>query len=184
MCQQLQRLEYVHSCNYIHCDIKLQNILIGHGGSILIDFSITMQYHDLATHAHTPYQQGCPFVGTPAFASVNHHLGIQSSHHNDIKSLAYMLIYLLHGSLPWFNCNSSVLSQDAILKMKQDIMVKELCGDTPHVFATFLKYLCSLAYAEKPDYIYLHSLFCVLNSSAVGCIVQLLFCFVAKLTKS
>lgn len=54
-----------------------------------------MQYRDPATQAHLPYQQGCPFVGTPAFTLISHHQGIQSSHRGDIELLAYTLMYLL-----------------------------------------------------------------------------------------
>ncbi|KAG9309364.1 kinase-like domain-containing protein [Chiua virens] len=88
--QLVHRLKHLHSCNYIHHNIKLQNIMIQHNASnytvFLINFGIASQYHNSATQAHIPYQQGCCFVGTPSFASINHHLGIQSSCSNNLKS--------------------------------------------------------------------------------------------------
>lgn len=103
-------------------------------------------------------QHSCPFVGTPSFASINHHLGIQSSRRDDVESLAYTLIYLLRGSLPWLSSTHPALSNDAILKLKQDTTVDELCSGIPSEFATFLQYSRSLAYTAKPDYTYLCSL--------------------------
>lgn len=66
-----------------------------------------------------------------------------------------MLIYLLQGLLPWFSVNHPALSNDAILKLKQDAMVNELCSSFPPEFATFLEYSRSLAYTAKPDYDYI-----------------------------
>ncbi|KAN0096935.1 kinase-like protein [Tylopilus felleus] len=147
--QLVHRLKHVHLHNYIHCDIKPQNVLIGTNTSnytvFLIDF------------AHVPCQQGCHFVGTPSFASINHHLGIQSTRRDDLESLAYTLIYLLQGSLPWFSSIHPDLSNDSILKLKQDTAVDELCNGLPEL-ATFLHYSRSLAYMAKPNYDYLRSL--------------------------
>ena len=123
----------------------------------LIDFGIAFQYRHSATRSHVPCQQGCHFVGTPSFASINHHLGIQSTCHDDLELLAYTLIYLLQGSLPWFSSIHPALSNDSILKLTQDTAVDELCDGLPEL-ATFLHYSHSLAYMAKPDYDYLRSL--------------------------
>jgi casein kinase 1 len=46
-------------------------------------------------------QENLPLVGTPAFASINSHRGLQLGRRDDIKSLAYSLIFLHRGLLPW-----------------------------------------------------------------------------------
>lgn len=129
-----------------------------------------MQYRDPATRAHVPRQQGHPFVGTPTFTSINHHLGIQSSQRDNLESLAYMLIYLLQGSLPWVSNDNSTIDNHAILSMKQDITTDKLCDGLPHKFVTFLDYPRSLSYAAKPNYGYLRSLLhnCVVTPSHIG----------------
>jgi serine/threonine protein kinase len=152
----------MHSRNYIHRDIKPTNILIGHGDlkntAFLIDFGIAKEFRDSATRAHIPFHQNHSFVGTPAFTSINHHLGFESGRRDDIESLAYTLIYLLCGSLPWFNKDTPSLSNDAILKLKQDIPAEILCCGIPLEFATLLTYSRSVKFAQKPDYNYLHAL--------------------------
>ncbi len=42
-------------------------------------------------------------VGTACFASLNAHYGLELSRRDDMESLAYTLIYLAMGDLPWRN---------------------------------------------------------------------------------
>ncbi|KAI6019028.1 kinase-like domain-containing protein [Pisolithus microcarpus] len=151
-CQLVSRLEYIHSGHYIHRDIKPQNVLLRQSDSrhattvFLIDFSVALQY------------QGCPFVSTPAFSSISHHCGYQSGHRDDIESLAYTLVYLLRGSLPWFSNANTSLSSNVICNLKHDTAVETLCDGLPVEFVTFIKYSRSLAYGARPDYDYLKKL--------------------------
>ncbi|KAH7918395.1 casein kinase I isoform delta [Leucogyrophana mollusca] len=160
--QLISRLEYMHSRNYIHRDIKPQNILIGRGDSkhivFLIDFGIAKEFRDSATCAHIPFHQNHAFVGTPAFASINHHLGCESGRRDDVELLAYTLIFLLRGSLPWFNPDTTSLSNDVILKLKQDTLANRLCYNIPPQFSTLLMYSRAVKFAQKPDYDYLRTL--------------------------
>ena len=107
-------------------------------------------------HIHIPFHNGLPFIGTPAFASINSHLGSELSHRDNFESLAYLLIYLLYRLLPWFN---TTLQQSATLKMKQSISSEELCKTCPPEFSQFLEYSCALSFTEKPDYAHFWSIF-------------------------
>ena len=40
-------------------------------------------------------------TGTAMFVYIHSHSGIELGRHDDLESLAYVLIYFLHGSLPW-----------------------------------------------------------------------------------
>ncbi|KAH7906129.1 kinase-like domain-containing protein, partial [Hygrophoropsis aurantiaca] len=77
------RLEYVHSFSYVHRDIKPQNVLTGGPNNphiiYLVDFSHAKEYRDPRTNAHVPYCQNLAFTGTPNFASINTHLGMEAS---------------------------------------------------------------------------------------------------------
>ncbi|KIJ61048.1 hypothetical protein HYDPIDRAFT_97473 [Hydnomerulius pinastri MD-312] len=56
--QMISCLEYTHSCNFIHHNIKPQNILMGLGESkntaFLINFDIAREYHDALLCIHIP----------------------------------------------------------------------------------------------------------------------------------
>ncbi|KAG1902854.1 kinase-like domain-containing protein [Suillus fuscotomentosus] len=136
--QLVSHLECLHSRNYMHCDIKPQNVLVG--------------------TIHIPHRDNCPLVGTPAFTSINAHLGVEGGRCDDIESLAYMLIYFLRGSLPLLS--DTHISEATILKWKQEFPVESLCHGLHCEFATILLYACALNFSQKPDYDYIRLLLC------------------------
>ncbi|KAG2102491.1 kinase-like domain-containing protein [Suillus discolor] len=160
--QLLSRLEYIHSHNYVHGDIKPQNVLVGlrnlRHTTFIIDFGITKTYWNTTTSDHVPFRHGRRLSGTPAFASINTHLGVEPGRRDDLESLTYMLIYLLCGSLPWLTSDDEKLPTSTILKRKAHATIADICHGIPVEFVTFLIYTHSLAFAEDPDYDHLRSL--------------------------
>ncbi|KAG2058364.1 hypothetical protein BDR06DRAFT_1004548 [Suillus hirtellus] len=125
-------------------------------------------YWNAATETHILFCQGQPLTGTPAFTSINNHLGLEPSHCDDLKSFSHMLIYFLLGSLPWLTSNHKKLSTSDILKCKVDTTIADLCDGIPPEFANLLVYLWSLLFSEHPDYDYLHSLLHGLRTTEIG----------------
>ena len=127
----------------------------------IIDFGLTRRYRDPKTHLHIPYKENCHPIGTASFASINNHLGAERSLHDDMESLAYVLVYFLHSSLPWFGSKPAVDMQwhNATLQWKMSSPLNLLGSACPNEFSVFLSYTRTLRFDEKPDYIYLHKIF-------------------------
>jgi serine/threonine protein kinase len=153
-------LEYIHSHGYIHGDVKLQNAMIDilEKTVYIIDFGIAKRYWNSSTTSHIPFHRGQRLTGTPAFTSINNHLGLEPGRCDNLESLAYMLIYFLRGSLLWLNSDHEKLSDSFILECKVDTAIVDLCEGIPPAFANILVYSHSLSFSEDPNYDYLQSL--------------------------
>jgi len=125
----------------------------------LIDFGLAQCFRHPTTHIHIPLTTGKSLVGTIRYTSINSHMGFQQSRRDDLESLAYMVIHLLYGKLPWQGIPLSrhTNRQRAVLRRKQ-----ELCKGNheiiPSTLITFIQYTRSLAFEENPDYIHLRAL--------------------------
>jgi serine/threonine protein kinase len=134
--QMLQRVEYLHSKNYVHRDIKPDNFLIGIGKNshilYLIDFGLAKKYRD-HNHVHIPYKDNKHLTGTARYASVNNHLGIEQSRRDDLEGIGYVIIYFCKGSLPWqgLKAKTKLEKYNKICEKKTQIGVQGLCSGLP-----------------------------------------------------
>ncbi|KAJ5074646.1 casein kinase 1-like protein [Anaeramoeba ignava] len=163
--QMISRIEYIHSKNFIHRDIKPDNFLMGTGKNgnqvYLIDFGLSKKYRDARTHKHIAFRDKKNLTGTARYVSKNTHLGIEQSRRDDLESIGYVLIYFCRGNLPWQGLQATNKKQkyEKISEKKISTSVEELCKSLDPVFASYLNYTKNLGFDETPDYSYLRKVF-------------------------
>ncbi|KAL5697569.1 Casein kinase 1-like protein hd16 [Ranunculus cassubicifolius] len=158
-------LEKLHSKGYVHGDVKPENFLLGPPGTVeekklfLVDLGLATKWRENTSGLHVEYDQRPDvFRGTVRYASVHAHLGRTGSRRDDLESLAYTLIFLLRGRLPWQGYqgeNKGFL----VCKKKMATSPETLCCFCPLPFRHFLEYVVNLKFDEEPNYAKYVSLF-------------------------
>lgn len=161
--QIMERIETLHSKNYLHRDIKPENFVIGSGGNYktiyLIDFGLSKSY--IEDNEHIPFRDRKGMVGTARYASINTHIGFEQSRRDDLEAIGYILVYFAKGRLPWQNIYAKNKEQKyaQILHSKQKVNTEQLCLGLPNEFMTYFNYVRNLGFTSKPDYKFLKQLF-------------------------
>lgn len=151
-------LERLHARGFVHGDVKPENFLLGAVGTPiekklwLVDLGLATRWKDSVCGTHVEYDQRPDvFRGTVRYASVHAHLGRTASRRDDLESLAYTLLFLLRGRLPWQGYqgdNKGFL----VCKKKMATSPEILCRYTPQPFRSFAEAVVNLKFDEEPKY--------------------------------
>jgi len=157
-------MEYIHSRNYIHRDVKPENFLVECEGDcselFAIDFGLAKLYRSPPKLNHIPYRIGKPLIGTARYTSISTHLGCEQSRRDDLEAIIYMSLYFMKGNLPWMGLKVKDKRDmnKQMLDLKQNTPLEILCEGLPGEIAELLSYVRRLKFDEDPDYKKMQSL--------------------------
>ena len=161
--QMISRIEFLHSKGFLHCDLKPENFVINLDNNniivYLIDFGLAEPYINLKSKEHIKDKEKKGHKGTMDYCSMNSHLELSLSRRDDIESLAYCLIFLWEGKLPWSKIYSKTHDNETIYNLKMEFSSYGYeMNNIPKNLKKFLDYSLTLKFDENPDYKYLKQL--------------------------
>ncbi|EFJ40321.1 histone kinase [Volvox carteri f. nagariensis] len=156
--EALTILQALHARGYVHGDIKPENFLLGPPDTnrskrlYLVDLGLAMKYRDSRYGGHVKYdQRPDDFRGTVRYASVHAHLGRTSSRRDDLESLAYTLIFLLKGRLPWQGYQGANKGY-WVARKKMATSAEMLCRLSQPAFREFTDSVMNAKFEDEPNY--------------------------------
>ncbi|KAM0006326.1 putative protein kinase CK1-CK1-Pl family [Helianthus debilis subsp. tardiflorus] len=163
--ESLSILEKMHFRGYVHGDVKPENFLLGQPSTpqekrlFLVDLGLATKWREGAGGQHVEYDQRPDmFRGTVRYASVHAHLGRTAGRRDDLESLAYTLVFLHRGRLPWQGYQGDNKSY-LVCKKKMTTSTDALCEHCPAPLKQFLDVVVNMKFDEEPNYSKLISLF-------------------------
>lgn len=177
MVSMLEIFEQLHNNFVVHRDIKPQNFMMNDKEEVvLIDFGLATFFVDEDTNL-LPNEPSTSMIGTPKFSSIYVHLGNKYSRRDDMISLGYLYVWMLHGGYcPWDpmarangHFNSSTYDKihihheynKALLQNKDLSQFVRLCQlQKEDAIVHYLQHVYFLEFDEYPNYENLKQLFC------------------------
>lgn len=155
--QCLDRIEWIHEKNFIHCDIKPENFLMGKKDPrviYMIDFGLSKKYRSERTKRHINFSITKKLIGTARFASVNALKGYELSRRDDLESFCYMIFFFILKKLPWqgIKCETQTKRYKKICEIKESFNIENYSKIIPIEIVEIFKYVKKLTFNEDPDY--------------------------------
>jgi len=160
--QMLDALEYCHSKEYVHADIKGANIISSYKDPnklFLVDFGLAHRYSPDGNHRPYKADPRKAHNGTIEYTSTDAHMGAEPSRRGDLEILGYCLLHWLCGgnSLPWekklTDCNF-VFEQKKKFCNSIDASIKKIYPGQqfPDEIKRLFTHALDLEYDEEPEY--------------------------------
>ncbi|EUC53611.1 kinase [Rhizoctonia solani AG-3 Rhs1AP] len=165
--QMMDVLQHVHSHGLVHRDIKPDNIMLQDPDSwtlCLIDFGLARPSPSSRVltkpitdeNSKSTSDEPARVFGTLPFASLNaHEKDSQLAFRDDLESLAYTLLWLLRGVLPWSHyakCGTRIGRIKQVFTQKKRHNGATLAIELPAEFGELVDYARSSPLDEKPEY--------------------------------
>ncbi|XP_032685595.1 serine/threonine-protein kinase VRK1-like [Odontomachus brunneus] len=152
--QIIDILEYIHHKNYVHADIKGENLLLdlqSYNQVYLVDFGLASR---CTTSTELKVDVKKAHNGTLQYTSRDAHMGVPTLR-GDIEILCYNMIFWLCGSLPWEKLIDKVTVQKEKEKAFGNInsfLNKCFHGSVPQAVHEFMTLLNNMKFNEIPCY--------------------------------
>ena len=177
--ETLERLEDLHGRGWLHCDIKPDNLLLPRGTTALrgrgggqalvhcVDYGLSLPLHE-GRAAEPAARRGT--LGAVRYASISNQLLQPLGPRDDLEALAFSLVYLHRGRLPWSDVAAPTQRErfELIRQAKTREDPDALFAGLPAAFAEFLRGCRELDAEARPDYASLRSLFADLQRGGGG----------------
>lgn len=156
-------LQSLHEKGFVHGDVKPENFLLGPPNGArskklyLVDMGLATKFREKGSHVKYD-QRPDDFRGTIRYASVHAHLGRTMSRRDDLESLAYTLLFLLKGRLPWQGYQGENKGY-WVCKRKMGMSPEQLCRLCHPIFCEFTAAALALRFDEQPEYAKLIAMF-------------------------
>ncbi|CAD8121955.1 unnamed protein product [Paramecium sonneborni] len=148
----LEILKEVHSMNIVHRDIKPTNLMIKSledSQIYLIDFGIAKEPDQFM------YSQ--EVEGTLLYDPIQVHQRLPYRFIDDVEMLAYTLVFLFKGHLPWMKYPNTMIYNEEVMRHKEQYLSSRSMSKLP--FAEFFGYIKWNQNNNKPDHDFLICLF-------------------------
>eukprot|EP00118_Oscarella_pearsei_P017244 m.169983 g.169983 ORF g.169983 m.169983 type:complete len:409 (+) comp39023_c1_seq1:826-2052(+) len=150
--QALKAIRSIHTCGFLHRDVKPSNFAIGgspsnHQTVYMLDFGLSRQYVDSSGNLREP-RDVAGFRGTVRYASINAHRSAELGCHDDLWSLFYMIVEFATGQLPW----RRIKEKEKVGWAKARYNHNQFLQWLPVEFKQFLYHIQRLTYQDRPDY--------------------------------
>lgn len=167
--QMIDIIKYIHSCGYLHRDLKPDNFVVGYDDPTklyCIDFGLAKRF--MKKDEHIKFCKHAKFCGTARYASLAAHKYHEQGRKDDLEAIGYILVYLYKGKLPWMGIKHNKDKHERyrlIGVKKEETSEEELTKNMPKEFCVFLKYVRNMDFDEKPYYSALRKMFLKLYQS-------------------
>lgn len=165
----LTLMQTIHELHVIHRDIKPDNFMVKNGELFLIDFGLAHVCIDQESNRIENTQQ-TEITGNIRFCSYYVMIGHRPSIRDDIISLGYMFLYVIHLELPWDHVphlKDSPYPRNHVLDARNQKIAQYKSLDSIKKFSSsinkdlimYFQYIYSITYDELPCYDALRNLF-------------------------